>query len=106
MVVIVFNLGRGVELTKLIINRSAYLAFVKKINGNFCDPILAPFNNNNTELVPSIEQTLIEQIESEQEIQQIVELPSTQQSSGFSIYDDADTPYSDNGEIVKLLARI
>ena len=103
----VLNLGRGgVDKTDNKILFSAYLAFVKKINGNFCDPILAPFNNNNTELMPSIEETLIEQIEPETEIQQIVELQNTHQSSGFSIYDDEDTTYSDIGKIAKLLVKI
>ena len=56
--------------------------------------------------MPSIEETLIEQIEPEAEIQQIVELPNTHQSSGFSIYDDEDTTYSDIGKIAKLLVKI
>ena len=43
-----------------MIKFSAYLAFVKKINGNFLDPILQPFNNNNTEVMPTLEESLIE----------------------------------------------
>ena len=37
------------------------MAFVKKINGNFLDPILQPFNNNNnTEVMATLEESLLE----------------------------------------------
>ena len=74
---------------------SAYLAFVKKINGNFLDPILAPFNNNNTERIRTLEETLIEHIQAEEQIETIENIDNPIEPS-FNIYDDDDDEDDDD----------
>ena len=61
------------------------------------DPILAPFNNNNTQRMPTFEETLIEQIQAEEQIETIENIDNSIEP-GFNIYDDDDDDDEDDDD--------